>query len=108
QRLRRIGKAATDRRDVAQSKYATADGEVDIQNVLFGCKSARYPQRQRLVPGLDCTRWPDDVLRLQRREQRAPVKAEAGEFLHRELDKYLLVLSAQNLDFRDIGHVQQL
>ena len=50
----------------------------------------------------------DDVLRLQRGEQRRAIDAEAGELLHRELDEDPLVLRAEDFDLRDIGHEQQL
>ena len=66
QRLRRIGKAAPDLRDVAEAEHAPADGEVDVCHVLLGLKRARHPQRQRLVAGLDRAGGLDDVLRLQR------------------------------------------
>ncbi len=47
------------------------------------------------------------VLRLQGREDRLEVQAQAGEPLDRELDVDLLVLRAQHLDLRDVGHLQQ-
>ena len=61
-----------------------------------------------LVAGLDRAGRLHDVLRLQRGDQRRAVDAEAGELLHRELDEDPLVLGAQDLDLRDVGHVQQL
>ena len=44
---------------------------------------------------------------LQRRDQRRPVDAEAGEFLRRELDKDLLVLRAEELDLRHVRNLKQ-
>ena len=100
--------AAPDLRDVAEAEHASADGEVDVQHVLLGSECARHPKRERLVAGLDRAGRLDDVLRLQRGDQRRAVDAQAGELLHRELDEDLLVLRAQDLDLRDVGHVQQL
>ena len=78
------------------------------QDVLLGLERAGDAQRQRLVAGLDRAGRPDDVLRLQRGDQRRAVDAEAGELLHREFDEDPLVLRAEDLDLRDIGDVQQL
>ena len=40
-------------------------------------------------------------------DQRRPVDPEVGKLLHRELDEDLLVLGAEDLDLRDIRHVQE-
>ena len=77
-------------------------------NVLLGLERAGDPQRQLLVAGLDRAGGLDDVLRLQRGDQRRAVDAETGELLHRELDEDPLVLRAQDLDLRDVGDLQQL
>ncbi len=107
-RLRRIGEAAPDGGDVAEANHASADREVGRQNVLLGPKRARNPDRQDLVAGLDQARRLDDVLRLQRCDHGRPVETEIGELLGRELDEDPLVLRAENLDLRDVGHVQEL
>jgi hypothetical protein len=86
-RLGRIGKAAANLRDVAEAQHASADSEVDGAHVLLGAEGARHPQGQRLAAGLDRAGGKHDVLRLQGIDQRGPVEAEAGEFLHGELDK---------------------
>jgi hypothetical protein len=86
-RLGRIGKAAANLRDVAEAQHASADSEVDGAHVLLGAEGARHPQGQRLAAGLDRAGGKHDVLRLQGTDQRGPVEAEAGEFLHGELDK---------------------
>ena len=107
-RLRRIGIGAADLRNVAEAEHASADDEVDVRDILLGSKRARHPQRKPLVPGLDRAGGLDDVLRLQRGDQSRAVDAQAGELLHRELDEDLFVLGAQDLDLRDVGHMQQL
>ena len=43
----------------------------------------------------------------KRRDDRRVVEAQAGQPLGRELDVDLLVLRAQHLDLRDVGHLQQ-
>ena len=50
----------------------------------------------------------DLVLRLQGRQQRRAVDAEARQLLHRELDEDHLVLGADDFDLRDVRDVQQL
>jgi hypothetical protein len=84
--------------DVAEAQRAVADGEVDVENVLFGGERAGDPERQRLVAGLDRPARAHDILRVKRAHQRRPVDAERGELLDRELDEDLLVLGAQDLD----------
>ena len=42
QRLRRIGKAATDLRNVTQAQHAPADRKVDVGNILFGPERPRH------------------------------------------------------------------
>ena len=70
-RLRRIGKAAPDLRDVAQPEDAPADGEVDVaQMSCSDAEGAGDAQRQRLVAGLDRARRLNHILRLQRSDQR--------------------------------------
>ena len=49
----------------------------------------------------------DDVLRLQRGDQRRAVDAEAGQLLGGELDEDPLVLRAEDFDLGDIRHMQQ-
>ena len=86
---------------------AAVGDEVDVQQVLLGIERARDPQRDLLVTGLQDARGPDRILGLQRRDQRRIVEAEGGEPLGRELEKDLLVLGAQDLDLRDVGHQQE-
>ena len=60
-----------DARDVAEAKHAPADCEVDIGYVLFGLKAPETLTEMDLVARLNDAGWPDDVLRLQRRDQGA-------------------------------------
>ena len=106
-RLRRVGIAAADLGDVAEADRAVADHEVDVQDVELGIERARDPQREPLVAGLQDARGPHRVLRLERRDQGRIVEAERGEALGRELEEDLLVLGADDLDLRDVGHQQQ-
>ena len=62
----------------------------------------------RLVAGLDDAGRADLVLRVQRGQQRRAVDTEAASCSHRELDEDHLVLGADDVDLRDVGHVEQL
>ena len=106
-RLRRIGIAAADLGDVAETDGTIADREVDVQDVELGIERARDPQRQPLLAGLQDAGGPHRVLRLQGGDQRRIVEAERGQALGRELEEDLLVLGADDLDLRDVGHQQQ-
>ena len=106
-RLRRIGIGAPDGRDVAQPDQPAVGQEVDVEQVRFRPEGARNPERNRLVAGLELARGTDRVLRPERRDQRRPVDAEAGELRHRELDEDLLVLGADELDLRHVRNLQQ-
>src|SRR5262249_17830565 len=105
QRLRGIGIAASDLRDVAEAEHPPADDEVHAQYILLGLERTRHTQRQRLVTGLDRAGRLDDVLRLQRGDQSRAIDAQAGELLHRELDEDLLVLRPEDLDLRNVLHL---
>ncbi len=77
----------------------------------MSCSDSNEPEtrmRDRLVPGLDDAGRPDHVLGLQGGQQGAPVDAEARQLPHRELDEDHLVLGTQDLDLRDVGHLEQL
>jgi hypothetical protein len=78
------------------------------QYILLGPKRTGHLKRQRLVARLDRAGRLHHVLRLQRGEESRAIDTQAGELLHRELDEYLLVLSAQDFDLRDVAHVQEL
>ena len=64
QRLRRVGEAATDLRDVAQADHAAVRDEVDVSQILLGFEGAGDAQQQLLVARLDGAGRADDVLRL--------------------------------------------
>ena len=108
QRLRRVGEATADVGNVAQPDHSAAGDEVDVAQILLGLEGAGDAQQQLFVAGLDDAGGADDVLRLQRGNQRRPVDAEAGEALHRKLDEHALILRAEHLDLGDVGNQQQL
>ena len=93
--------------DVAQRHEAVADDEVDRLDVVLGVEGARHAQEDPLVAGLQDAGGPDQVLRLQLREQGRVGEAEAGEPRGGELEEDLLVLGAEDLDLRDVGHREQ-
>src|SRR6185295_1373123 len=94
-RLRRIGKAAPDLRDIAEADHPAAGNEVGAQYILLGAERARYPDEKFLLAGLDRAGGPDDILGLKSRQQGRTVDAPAGKLLHRELDEDLLVLRTE-------------
>ena len=81
--------------------------KVDRQNVLLGLERAGDAKRDPFVAGLHDAGRADGVLRLQRGDQVAAVDAQSCELLGRELDEDLLVLGADDLDLRHVGHAQQ-
>ena len=93
---------------MSRSRIKPAVGkEIDVEQVGLGTEGARNTQRDGLVAGLELARGTDRVLRPQRRDQRRPVDAEAGELRDRELDEDLLVLGADELDLRHVRNLQQ-
>src|SRR5690606_17622096 len=50
----------------------------------------------------------DDILGLQRSNKRRSIDAKISQFLHGYFDEYPFVLSAQDLDFRDVRHPKEL
>ena len=70
-------------------------------------EGAGDPERNLLLAGLERARGTDRVLGSQRREQRRPVDAEAGELLGRKLDIDLLVLRAEEFDLRHVRNLQE-
>ena len=106
-RLRRIGKTAPHRGNVAQSEDAIADDKIDRLDVALRIEGAADAQEHALLCSLDGTRRPHEILRLQRRKNCLVVKAQSGQALGRELDEDSLILRAENFDFRHIGNVQQ-
>jgi hypothetical protein len=101
------GIGAVNLRNVAQTDQASVRYEVHPQDVLLGLECARYAKRQLLVAGLQDPRRADDVLRRQGGGQRGAVDPKACELLNREFDEDLLVLSAEDLDFRDVWYLLQ-
>ena len=106
-RLRRIGIGATHLGDVAQPDQPPVRQKINVENVPFGRKGAGHPQRQRLVSGLKRACRADSVLRPQRCDQRTAVDAEASELLSGKLDEDLFVLRAEDLNLRDVRHLEQ-
>ena len=108
-RLRRVGGAARDMRDVAQpNDPAVLRDEVDGEHVLLGPERARDADEDLLVPGLHDARGRDGVLRLQRGDERGTVDPEARQLLLREFDIDALVLRAEDVDFGDVRQPQEL
>ena len=107
-RLRRIGGAARDMRDVAQADCPAVRDEVDGQDVLLGPERARDADEYLLVAGLHHARGGDGVLRLQRCDQRGAVDAQPRQLLGRELDIDALVLSPEDVDLGDVRQLQEL
>ena len=107
-RLRRVGGAARDARDVAQANDPAVRDEVDGQDVLLGLERARDADEDLLVPGLHDARRGDGVLGLQRGDQRGAVDPEARQLLGRELDVDALVLRPENVDLRDVRQLEEL
>ena len=105
--MRRIDIAAANLGDIAQPQHAPADGEINAGDVLLGAKRTGHSDRHGFVAGLYFARWPDDVLRLKRSDQRAAIDAEACQLPHRELDENPFVLRAENLDLRNVGQAEQ-
>ena len=107
-RLRRVGGAARDVRDVAQADHPAVRDEVDGQDVLLGPERARDADEDLLVPGLHHARGGDGVLGLQRGDQRGAVDPEARQLLGRELDVDALVLGPEDVDLRDVRQLEEL
>ena len=105
-RLRRIGIAAPDGRDVAQPDQPAVGQEVDVEKVRFRPEGAGNAEQNLLVAGLERARGTDRVLGSQRRDQRRPIDAEARQLLGRKLDIDLLVLRAEELDLRHVRNLQ--
>ena len=107
-RLRGVGGAARDVRDVAEADDPAVRDEVDGQDILLGPERARDADEDLLVPGLHDARGGDGVLGLQRRDQRGAVDPEAGQLLGRELHIDALVLGAEDVDLRDVRELEKL
>ena len=106
-RLRWIDETPAHGGDVTEPEDAFAGDEVDRLDVAFVIECARNAQEHALVAGLDDAGGPDDVLRLQGRDDSLVVEAQAGQPFGRKLDIDLLVLRAQHFDLRHVGHLQQ-
>jgi hypothetical protein len=106
-RLRRVDIGAANLRNVAQTDQTPVCHEVDVQNVRCRLKRARHAECQVLVTGLQDPGRADDILRCQGRGQSRAVDPETCKLLDREFDQDLLVLSADDLDFRDVRHLHQ-
>ena len=77
----------------------------------MSCSDRNAPEtRTRIFSSPVCTTpaGRDGVLRLQRRDQRGAVDAEAGQLLGRELDVDALVLRAEHVDLGDVRQLQKL
>src|ERR1700683_197038 len=106
-RLRRIGIAASDGRNVAQPDQPAVGQEIDVEKVRFRPESAGNAKQNLLVAGLERARRTDGVLGSERRDQRRPVDAESRQLLGRKLNVDLLVLGAEKLDLRHVRNLQE-
>ncbi len=107
-RLRRVGRAAGDAGDVAETDHPAVRDEVDGQEVPLGAEVARDTDEDLLIPGLHHARRRHRVLRLQGGDQRRAVDAKPGHLLGRELDIDALILRAEDVDLGDVRELQQL
>ena len=76
----------------------------------MSCSDSNAPEtrkREPFIAGLQGAGGADHVLRPQRGDQRGAVDPETRELLGRELDEYLFVLGAEDLDLGDVGDAQQ-
>ena len=64
-------------------------------------------KRESLVSRLNGPGRNDDVLRFERGGQRGPVDAQSRKLLSRKLDEDFLILLAEELNLRYVGHLQQ-
>ena len=106
-RLRRVGVAARDRRDVAEAQHLAAEDEIDLLQVLFGFKPSGHIHEHGLILRLDHAGGDHGVLGHERLDQLHAVHAEFGQAVRGELDIDPLVLGAQEFGFGDIFHSQQ-
>ena len=107
-RLRRIGIGAPDFGDVTQPYQPPVGDEIDRENIIHRLERAGNAKQELFVRGLEFAGRPHDVLRLKCSGQSLLVHSEPGQLMHREFNVHFLVLSAENFDLRDIGHLQQL
>ena len=104
------GGSAVPRRTSAMSPRRKMRSPTTKLTLRMSCSLAKAPETRTARRSCPVSISPDgahQVLRLQRREQRAVVQAEAGKAFGREFDEDALVLRAEDLDLRDIGHQQQ-
>ena len=106
-RLRRIGIAAPDRRNVAQPDQPSVGQEIDVEEVRFRPEGAGNTEQNLLIASFERARRTDRILRSQRRDQRRAIDAKPGQLLGRKLDIDLLVLRAEELDLRHVRNLKQ-
>ena len=107
-RLGRVGRAAGDARDVAQTNDPAVRDEVDGEDVLLGAERARDADEDFFVPGLHHALRRDGVLGVEGGDQRGAVDPEARELLGRELHIDALVLGPEDVDLRDVRQLEEL
>ena len=106
-RLRRIDEYPPDVGDVAQPQQPPVGRDIDGREVALGIERAGDAKQQRFVAGFQSAGRADGVLRLNCRDQRGAIDAEAGELLGGKLDNDLLVLRAEDFDLGNVGDLQQ-
>ena len=108
QRLRRVGVAAGDGRDVAEAEEAVVDAQVDALQACLGAELAADAQADALRPRLHDAGRRDCVLRPERRDHVLLVDAEGRELAGGKLQEDHLVLGADQLDPAGVRHGQHL
>ena len=100
-RLRRVGRAAGDVYNVAQTDGSAVRDEAYVEDVLLGSEGARNTHKDLLVPGLHHARGGDGVLGLERGDRRF-LNVKALQLLGREFHVHSLVLRPEDIDLRDV------
>jgi hypothetical protein len=108
-RLGGVGGPARDARDVAQPNCpAVLRDEVDGQDVLHGPERTGNPNKDLLVCRLHHAGRRDGVLRLQRGNQVGAVNTQTRQLFGGEFNVDAFVLRTEDIDFRNIRHLQEL
>ena len=107
-RLGRVGRAAGDARDVAQTNDPAVRDEVYREDVLFGPERARDADEDFFIPGLHHALRRDGVLGVEGGDQCGAVDPETRQLLGRELHIDALVLTPRTSISRDARQVEEL
>jgi hypothetical protein len=106
--LRRIDVAALDTRDVAQPEHAIVRPDRDVANGIERVERAGRAQVDAVGGGFEHAGGGDRVLRGERLHDLPRLDAQQRQPVVRQLDEYLLVLLADEIDLRHARHAQEL